>query len=153
MLKKILSISGRPGLYKLVSYGKNMLVVEDIPATKRFPVHSRERVMSLGDISIFTTGDDVPLSQVFENIAKKYDNKPVDTSIINSNQDLFEFMNGVLENWDTDRVHVSDLKKIVTWYNILVGAGITDFSVEEEVNSEPTVENNDNETTEVPPIK
>ena len=73
MLKKILSISGRPGLYQLVSYGKNMLLVDTIPAGHRFPIHSRERVMSLGDISIFTTSDDVPLSQVLENVGKKYD--------------------------------------------------------------------------------
>ena len=64
MLRKILSISGRPGLYQLVSYGKNMLLVEGLNDKKRFPVHSRERVMSLGDISIFTTSEDVPLSQV-----------------------------------------------------------------------------------------
>ena len=152
MLKKILSISGRPGLYKLVSYGKNMLVVEDIPATKRFPVHSRERVMSLGDISIFTTNDDVPLAKVFENIAKKYDNKPVDTTTIISNEDLFNFMNGVLENWDSDRVHNSDVKKIINWYNILVGAGITDFSVEEE-DQEPTVQEKEDGNSDVPPIK
>ena len=75
MLKKILSISGRPGLYKLVSYGKNMLLVEGLTDGHRFPVHSRERVMSLGDISIFTTGEDLPLSQVFENVGKKYENK------------------------------------------------------------------------------
>ena len=132
MLKKILSISGRPGLYKLVSYGKNILVVEDIPLTKRFPVHSRERVMSLGDISIFTTTDDVPLSQVFDSIAKKYDNKPIDTTTINSNEGLHQFMSGVLENWDSERVHNSDIKKIISWYNILVGVGITDFTATEE---------------------
>jgi len=138
MLKKILSISGRPGLYQLVSYGKNMLLVETIPAAKRFPVHSRERVMSLGDISIFTTSEDIPLSQVFDNIAKKYENKPVDAAIVKTNDGLHEFMNGVLENWDTDRVHNSDIKKIVSWYNILVGAGITDFAAKAE--EEQTVE-------------
>ena len=152
MLKKILSISGRPGLYKLVSYGKNMLVVEDIPATKRFPVHSRERVMSLGDISIFTTTEDVPLSQVLENIGKKYGNKPVDTAAITDNQALFDFMSGVLENWDSERVHTSDVKKIISWYNILIGAGITDFTANEENETEPGIKDKE-ENTEVPPIK
>ena len=132
MLRKILSISGRPGLYKLVSYGKNMLLVEGLTDGKRFPVHSRERVMSLGDISIFTTGEDLPLSQVLENIGKKYDNKALDAKAITTPDQLHEFIAGVLENWDEERVHNSDIKKIINWYNVLIGAGITDFSVKEE---------------------
>ena len=132
MLKKILSISGRPGLFQLVSYGKNMLLVDTIPAGHRFPIHSRERVMSLGDISIFTTSDDVPLSQVLENVGKKYDNKVIDAKAYTTPEQLYEFMSGVLENWDNERVHNSDIKKIIAWYNVLVGAGITDFSTKEE---------------------
>ena len=144
MLKKILSISGRPGLYQLVSYGKNMLLVDTIPAGRRFPVHSRERVMSLGDISIFTTSEDVPLSKVLENVGKKYENKPVDAKACSTPDQLHEFMGGVLENWDDERVHNSDIKKIIAWYNILVGAGITDFSAKEEEKEEGKTE----ETTE-----
>ena len=146
MLKKILSISGRPGLYRLISYGKNMLLVEGLTDGHRFPVHSRERVMSLGDISIFTTNEDVPLSQVLENAGKKYDNKAVDAKAYSTSDQLHEFMNGVLENWDADRVHNSDIKKIIAWYNVLIGAGITDFSVKEEEEKaeteEPTEEAN-----------
>lgn len=132
MLRKILSISGRPGLYQLVSYGKNMLLVEGLNDKKRFPVHSRERVMSLGDISIFTTSEDVPLPQVFENIGKKFDNKVLDAKAIATPDQLHEFIGSVLENWDEDRVHNSDIKKIISWYNILVGAGITEFTAKEE---------------------
>lgn len=132
MLRKILSISGRPGLYQLVSYGKNMLLVEGLNDKKRFPVHSRERVMSLGDISIFTTSEDVPLSQVFENIGKKFDNKALDAKAIATPDQLHEFIGSVLENWDEDRVHNSDIKKIISWYNILIGAGITEFTAKEE---------------------
>ncbi len=132
MLKKILSISGRPGLYQLVSYGKNMLLVDTIPAGRRFPIHSRERVMSLGDISIFTTSEDVPLSQVLENVGKKYDNKVIDAKAYTTPDQLHEFMGGVLENWDEERVHNSDIKKIISWYNILAGAGMTDFTAKEE---------------------
>lgn len=135
MLRKILSISGRPGLYQLVSYGKNMLLVEGLNDKKRFPVHSRERVMSLGDISIFTTSEDVPLSQVFENIGKKFDNKALDAKAIATPDQLHEFIGSVLENWDEDRVHNSDIKKIISWYNILVGAGITEFTAKEEEES------------------
>ena len=147
MLKKILSISGRPGLYKLVSYGKNMLLVEGLADGHRFPVHSRERVMSLGDISIFTTSEDLPLSQVMENIGKKFDSKAIDAKAYSTPDQLHEFFGSVLENWDPDRVHNSDIKKIISWYNILIGAGITDFTAkeEEEPNAEdaPAEENKD----------
>lgn len=132
MLKKILSISGRPGLYKLVSYGKNMLLVESLADGHRFPVHSRDRVISLGDISMFTTGEDTPLSQVLENIGKKYDNKVLDAKAYVTPDQLHEFFDGVLENWDTERVHNSDIKKLISWYNILVGAGFTEFTAKEE---------------------
>ena len=136
MLKKILSISGRPGLYKLISYGKNMLLVEGLTDKKRFPVHSRERVMSLGDISIFSTSEDVPLTQVFENVGKKFENKVIDAKAIATPEQLHEFMSSVIKNWDTDRVHNSDIKKVISWYNILVGAGITDFTAKEEGDAE-----------------
>ena len=142
MMKKILSISGRPGLYKLVSYGKNMLLVEGLTDGHRFPVHSRERVMSLGDISIFTTTEDVPLSQVFENAAKKFENKVIDAKEYATPEKLHEFMSAVLENWDSDRVHNSDIKKVLSWYNILIGAGITDFTSKEE-EAEPAEETNE----------
>lgn len=145
MLKKILSISGRPGLYKLVSYGKNMLLVEGLTDNHRFPVHSRERVMSLGDISIFTTGEDIPLSQVLENVGKKYDNKALDAKAYTTPDQLHEFMSGVLENWDDERVHNSDIKKIISWYNILIGVGITDFSIQEEETEEAQPEENKQE--------
>ena len=80
MLKKILSISGRPGLYQLVSYGKNMLVVDTIPAGHRFPVHSRERVMALGDISIFTVSHQHPnTNQKHKNPTKKQHQTPQPT--------------------------------------------------------------------------
>lgn len=140
MLKKILSISGRPGLYQLVSYGKNMLVVDTIPAGHRFPVHSRERVMALGDISIFTVNEDVPLTKVFENTGKKFDNKAIDANEYSTPDKLQEFMSSVLENWDTERVHNNDIKRIISWYNILVGAGITDFTAKEEEDTQEAAE-------------
>ena len=132
MLKKILSISGRPGLYKLISYGKNMLLVEGFIDGHRFPVHSRERVMALRDISIYTQDEDVPLSKVLENVGKKFENKVIDTKSYSTPDQLHAFMDSVLENWDNEHVHNSDIKKIISWYNILVGAGITDFSIKKE---------------------
>jgi len=144
MLKEILSVSGRPGLFKLVSYGKNMLLVEGLTDHKRFPVHTRERVMSLGDISIFTTADDIPLAKVFEYVFKKFDGKAIDAKEYSTPDKFHEFMDNVLENWDQERVHNSDIKKVIAWYNILVGAGITDFSIkEEEAAEEPAEEKKD----------
>ena len=140
MLKKILSISGRPGLYQLVSYGKNMLLVEGLSDKHRFPVHSRERVISLGDISIFTLGEDVPLAQVLENIGKKFNNEALDAKEYSTPEQLHEFMGNILENWDAERVHNSDIKKIISWYNILVGAGITDFAAKQEEMTEEATE-------------
>ena len=148
MLKKILSISGRPGLYQLISYGRNMLIVEPLPTGRRFPVHSRERVMSLGDISIFTMSEDVPLSQVLENIGKKFDNKTFDFKSYTTPDQLHEFMNSALENWDTERVRDSDIKKIISWYNILVEAGITDFAAKAEEEEEKADEETKEETKE-----
>lgn len=144
MLKKILSISGRPGLYKLIAYGKNMLLVEGFADGKRIPIHSRERVMGLGDISIYTEGEDVPLSQVLANVGKKFDNKPIDATAYSTPDQLHDFMGSVLENWDSERVHNSDIKKVIAWYNILVANGITDFTAkaeEEKKDSEDTPAN------------
>ena len=148
MLKKILSISGRPGLYTLISYGKNMLLVEGLVDGKRFPVHSRERVMSLGDISMFTTADDIPLSQVLVNVRQKYENKPLDAKAYTTPDQLHEFMGGVLEYWDEDRIHNSDIKKVISWYNVLIGAGITDFTAKEEGEEEAKAEESNEEKKE-----
>ena len=76
------------------------------------------------------------MSQVLENVGKKYENKALDSKAYSTPDQLHEFMNGVLENWDDERVHNSDIKKIISWYNILIGAGITDFSIQEEETEE-----------------
>ena len=136
MLKKILSISGRPGLYKLVSYGKNMLLVEGLTDGKRFPVHSRERVMALGDISIFTTSEDIPLAQVMENVGKKFENNAIDAKAYSTPDKLHEFMGTVLENWDQERVHNSDIKKIISWYNFFNDTATTEIYTKEEEKEE-----------------
>ena len=75
MLKKILSISGKPGLYRLISYGKNMIIVESLVDKKRFPAYSNNKIISLGDIAIYTSGEEVPLANVLDSISKKYDGK------------------------------------------------------------------------------
>lgn len=128
-METILSIAGKPGLYKLVSRGKMNLIVEALDEThKRQPVFATDRVTSLGDIAMYTDADDIPLWQVLENVGKKENSKE---SSINykkaSSKELRAYFTEVLPNWDQDRVHDSDIKKLLQWYNILVKAGITNF--------------------------
>lgn len=139
MLKTILSISGKPGLYKLVSRGKNMLIVESIADKKRLPAYGNEKIISLGDIAMYTDGDDVPLQQVLLAMKTKENGAVVTLGIKKASaNELGAYLAEVLPNYDRDRVHVSDIKKLITWYNLLVNAGLTDF--EEEVSEEAATE-------------
>lgn len=139
MLKTILSISGKPGLYKLVSRGKNMLIVESVADKKRFPAYGNEKIISLGDIAMYTDSEDIPLSQVFTSMKKKENGAlaTLDVKKASANE-LGAYLAEVLPNYDRDRVHVSDIKKLISWYNLLVNAGLTDF--EEEAAEEETAE-------------
>lgn len=136
MLKEVLCISGKPGLYKLISYGKNLVIVESLVDHKRQPAHSRDKIISLGDVAIYTTGDDVPLSNVFQSILEKYDGKAIDSANYKTAEALDEFFKGVLPDYDVDRVYKTDIKKVINWYNILVNAGYTTFKEEEKKEAE-----------------
>lgn len=129
MLKTILAISGKPGLYKLISQAKNMLIVETVSAEKkRVPVYASDKVISLGDIAMYTDADEVPLAEVLESVKKKENGDVASLDYKKaSQQELVDFMAEVLPNFDRDRVHTSDIKKLIQWYNILVNAGETDF--------------------------
>lgn len=136
MLKTILSISGRPGLFKLVSQGKNMLIVESLTTKKRMPAYARDKVVSLGDIAIYTDGEEVPLSKVMTTIYEK-NGKALDPNSYKTNDEIRDFFLDVLPNFDQDRVYLTDIKKIISWYNLLLEAGITSFEEEKtEENSE-----------------
>ncbi len=137
-METILSVSGKPGLYKLMSRGKMNLIVETIDAAhRRTPVFATDKVTSLSDIAMYTDADDVPLWQVLESVGKKEGSKK---SAINYKkcpaQELRDYFAEVLPSYDRDRVHDSDIKKLLQWYNILVENGYTDFkallSMEEE---------------------
>jgi len=129
MQQTILAIAGKPGLYKLVSRGKNNLIVEVLDAThRRLPAFATDRITSLGDIAMFTETDDVPLMDVLENLKKLEDGKKASINEKKaSGAELQEYFTKVLPEWDRERVHNSDIKKLITWYNILVENGITDF--------------------------
>ena len=128
MLREILAITGKPGLYKIVSNGKNMLVVEDLATGKRIPAHGRDKIISLGDVAMYTDRGEVPLSDVFENVYKFADGKPVDVKKMVEDGTLESTFAEVLPDFDRDHVYTSDMKKLFNWYNILVNAGYTTFS-------------------------
>ena len=127
MLKTVLSISGRPGLYKLVSQGKNMLIVEAIGNGKRLPAYAHDKIISLGDIAIYTLEEDIPLAEVFDSIKGKKKKKTVDVKAMKNDKEIREYFATVLPDFDDERVYTNDIKKVFSWYNILVEAGMTDF--------------------------
>ena len=132
-LNEILAITGKPGLYKLVSRGNNMLIVESLVDGKRMPTYARDKIVSLSDVSMFTDSDDIALSEVLTRAGKKEGLKPVAMDPKKAeNKELQAWFDEVLPNWDRDRVYPSDIRKLIQWYNILINAGITDFSVEKE---------------------
>lgn len=132
MLKTVLSISGRPGLYRLVNRGKNMLIVESIATKKRTPAYAHDKVISLGDISIYTEDDDVPLGSVLETVKEKAGGKPVDIKAIGNDAAVREYFAEILPDFDRERVYTSDIKKLLTWYNQLLEGGITEFADKDE---------------------
>lgn len=140
MLKNILSISGKPGLYKLISYGKNLLIVESLADGKRTPATARDKIISLGDIAIYTTEQEVPLGQVMDNIFKQFEGKALNAAEYKTGAQLTAFFKQVLPNFDEERVYNNDIKKVVSWYNLLVGAGITEFVATENPAEEATEE-------------
>ena len=134
MLRTVLTVAGKPGLYKLVSSGRNMLIVEAIDVTKkRIPIHNVDKVVSLGDIAMYTDDEEVPLWQVLENVKNKCEGAActIDHKKA-SNEELADFFAEVLPNYDRDRVYMSHVRKLIQWYNILVEAGMTDFVPEEQ---------------------
>ena len=118
-LKKILAVPGKPGLYQLVSQGKSSIIVESLLDKSRMPVFASKQASSLGDICIFTMDEDMPLEKVFQRINEATNgNKTIDIASLDS-AGLKNYMEEILPEYDKDRVHVSDMKKLFSWYNIL----------------------------------
>jgi len=131
-LKEILAISGRPGLYRYVAQSTRGVIVESLVDGTRSNAASASRMMSaLSEISIFTEGDDIPLARVFTNIYAHTGGKEA-ISHKESPEALKAYFAEVLPEYDRERVHVSDIKKVFAWYNILVKAGMTEFESPDE---------------------
>lgn len=136
MLKEILSISGKPGLFKLVSQAKNMLIVKSLLDGKRIPAYSKDKVVSLGDIAIYTDTAEVKLGLVLEAIKTKENGAVCSVGSKANNDELKQFMAEVLPDYDRDRVYPSDIRKLINWYNVLINSNITDFSEVQNEESE-----------------
>ena len=143
MLRTILAISGKPGLYKLVSRAQNSLIVETLDAThKRLPAFATDRITSLGDIAMFTETEDVPLFKVLMSLQTLEVGKKSSVDYKKASGDeLREYFAKILPDFDRDRVHNSDIKKLIQWYNILIENGVTDFDLEKATGAEIEEEN------------
>lgn len=132
MLQTILSIAGKPGLYKLVSRGKQNLIVEALDEThKRLPAFATDRITSLADIAMFTESEDLPLAQVLAKVRDFESGKPVSIDWRKASAKvLTDYFAKVLPDYDRDRVANSHIKKLLQWYDILIKNGISDFETE-----------------------
>ncbi len=141
MLKGILSVSGQPGLYKMVAESKNNIIIESMETLKRMPVHSTSKVSALEDIAIYTENGDVPLKDIFKAIYDKENGgpaiKPKSTAI-----ELKSYFENVVPDYDKDRVYISDIKKVITWYNTLQNKNLLVFT-ESDIENEKNDDMND----------
>lgn len=142
-LKEILAISGAPGLFRYVAQGKGGIIVESLVDDKRSMVSGTSKVSALGDIAMFTDAAEVSIADVFTTIYAHYKGEQVTVSGKSTPAELQAFMEIALPAYDRDRVHNSDVKKLASWYNILVKTGMTTFTVEDpttDVDTDVTID-------------
>lgn len=141
-LKEILAVSGTPGLYRYVAQGKGGIIVESLSDGRRTMVGGTTKVSALGDIAIFTASGEMPLGDLFQTLYDRQGGKAVEVTSKSTPDELRSFMSSILPDYDTERVHQSDMKKIAQWYNLLVAAGMTSFKSSDEAadNSDPAAE-------------
>lgn len=140
MLRQILSITGKPGLYKIVSQGNRSLIVEELATGRRFPASARDKVVSLGDIAMYTLSEDLPLGEILDRLYAHHEGKELDVKAIQKDGRLGEEFAAVVPDFDRDRVYDSDIRKLFNWYNALIAAGFTKFTAEKEQTEEETAE-------------
>ncbi|WP_299764597.1 DUF5606 domain-containing protein [uncultured Dokdonia sp.] len=134
-LDKILSISGKPGIYELKTQTRSGFVAESLLDGKRISVGLRHNVSILSEIAIYTLTEEIPLREVFEKIKTKENGGPTIHHKV-SKDELEEFFFNVVPDYDEDRVYPSDIKKVVQWYNILQKNNLMDFSAPEATSDE-----------------
>lgn len=151
-LSGVISISGRPGLYKVVAQGKNSIIVQSLIDNKRFPAYSTDRISALEDISIYTIDGDKPLKDILSDIFKKQDGKAA-PSHKESIATLVEYLADILPDYDEERVYPSDIKKLFQWYNLLLSSGNLKPEVEKEDAKASDGESTDDQSKEDKPKK
>ena len=130
-LKDILAISGQPGLFRYIAQSRNGVIVESLLDGKRSNASASSRVSALTEISMFTEGEDIPLAEVFTKMYA-YTGGKAAISHKESNDRLKEFFGAVITDYDRERVHVSDIKKAIAWFNLLVAAGMSEFRLPDD---------------------
>lgn len=138
MLREILAITGKPGLFKIISHSSKLLLVEELGSKKRFPASARDKVVSLGDIAMYTDSGDKPLGEILDLVYAHNDGKKIDVKELVKSNGLRDEFEAILPDYDKERVYPTDIKKLFTWYNILIDNGYTKFT--EEVNEVEDVE-------------
>ena len=129
--KDILAISGQPGLFRYVAQSRNGFIVESLLDGKRMNASAASRISALAEISMFTEGEDIPLAEVYTKMYAYTEGKP-GPSTKEGTARLKEFFGAVITDYDRERVHDSDIKKAISWFNTLVEAGVTTFEIPEE---------------------
>lgn len=129
-LDKIVAVSGKPGLFEIISQSKAGLIVQSLIDKKRLPVNAMHNVSVINDIAIYTYEEEVPLRNIFKKIAEKQNNLAT-ISHKESNDKLISFFNEILPDFDEERVYPSNIKKVVQWYNILAAAKFDFSSIKE----------------------
>jgi hypothetical protein len=125
-LDKVMSISGKPGLYELKAQTRGGFIAESMLDGKKISVNMRHNVSLLSEIAVYTYTEEVPLREIFQKIKEKEDGGEA-ISHKESKQKLEDYFSEILPDYDVDRVYISDIKKIIQWYNLLVSKGVTDF--------------------------
>ena len=131
-LTKILSISGKPGLFKMVGDAKNKIIIESLMDGKRYPAFSHDKISSLKEISIYTETDDLPLEDAFKNLFKALDGKTIENPKKMPSADLKALFEKAVPDYDKESVYVSNMKSVFSWYNILVEKNLIDLEAEPE---------------------
>lgn len=146
-LTGIISISGKPGLYKVIAQGKNNIIVESLSDKKRVPAYAADRISALEDISIYTYSDDKPLKDIYQAIFDKQNGGEAPSHKSNIDE-LKSFLSDVLPDYDEERVYPSDIKKLFQWYNLLLNAGVLVPEVKEEAPKKAKAEKKETEKKE-----
>jgi hypothetical protein len=149
-LSKILSISGKSGLFQVVSQLKNAVLVESLLDKRRFPAFAHEKISSLEEIAVFTASEDKPLKDILKAIYDKQEGKPA-LDAKSDNKQLQSFFQEVVPDYDSERVYISDIRKIINWYNLLLEHKLLDFTEKEEEKPEEKKAGDEAETAVAKP--